>query len=458
MKSLASILIAVFMAASMANARSWTNTNGRTVEAEVVKVNPDRTVALKTSRGRTVTVPFDTFIAEDVEHLEYLLSRKGRGKLHPVLWYEINDLFGIEIWQDDLLWDDSTAAAAERLDMKKESKTAFMENYRAYPLGTKKILGEQIYATALYGGTEYVESISMVFLNRGDIPQTQQGRRRPPTSSEIEACGMYIHDEIAEVLGKPRRDSLGKDDLREKVWRWDWNDHAIMLSLQEGKYTALRIMPSARADRSGRIAKLTDDELKIRLASCVERRENGDVVIRNIPMVNQGPKGYCSPATWERYLRYLDIPADMYLLALAANTGTGGGTYSGNIISATKNIVSTNGRKLKDINSTPKMDIVSRYIDMGLPIMWRFLSTPSFQRTANNNTAVRNGKEPKKENDSGQKEDSVGGGHICLIMGYNPQTEEVAISDSWGPEYAERWVPIHEMQRFSYYYMTVIRW
>ena len=98
-----------------------------------------------------------------------------------------------------------------------------------------------------------------------------------------------------------------------------------MLSLQEGKYAALRIMPIARADRSGRVGKITEGDLKKRMASCVERRDNGDVIIRNIPMVDQGPKGYCSPATWERYLRYMEIPADMYLLALAARTRTGGG-------------------------------------------------------------------------------------------------------------------------------------
>ena len=32
-----------------------------------------------------------------------------------------------------------------------------------------------------------------------------------------------------------------------------------------------------------------------------------NVVVTDIPMVDQGPKGYCVPATWERYLRYLGI-------------------------------------------------------------------------------------------------------------------------------------------------------
>jgi len=59
----------------------------------------------------------------------------------------MNDLFGLETWQDDLLWDDPTTNAAERMELKKESKTAFMENHRAYPLAKEKVLGEPVYTT-----------------------------------------------------------------------------------------------------------------------------------------------------------------------------------------------------------------------------------------------------------------------------------------------------------------------
>jgi hypothetical protein len=454
MKPILATILFLLMATTVANARIWTDTDGRKVEAKVVRVNPDQTVVLKTSRGKTVTVAFGTFVEADVEHLEYLLSRKGRGKLHAVEWSKLNEVFGVEIWQDDLLWDDPTAATAKRMGLRKESKTDFMENHRAYPLGKQKILGEPVYASALYGGQAHTDSIALVFLNQGDIPPEIPEKKM---ADQIEDSGMRIHDVLAPLLGKPERDSLGRGDLREKVWRWNWNGHAIMLSIQEGNYAALRIMPTDRADQNGRIAKLTDDELKKRMATCVERRETGDVIIRNIPMVNQGPKGYCSPATWERYLRYMDIPADMYLLALAAHTGVGGGTYSQEMIDATKNIISSNGRKLSDAGSTPTIRNVAKHIDKGLPIMWRLISTPAFQQTANDNTARRNGKEIK-ERLAGQAEDTGSGGHICLIIGYNKQTGEIAISDSWGARFAERWVPVANMEAASNGNMNIIRW
>ncbi len=461
MKKNLSILLFLFISTAWVNARIWKDTKGRVIEAAVVKVNPNKTVVLKTNKGKTFSVPFNTFIAEDIQHLEYLLSRKGRGKLHAVPWQEMNTLFGLKIWQDDLLWDDPTTTAAERMKLKKESKTAFMENHRAYPLGKENILGEPVYTSVLYGGKEQVESLSFVFLNQGDIPRGS-GYISPSAlkamSEKIEASGMNVHGALVPILGKPKRDALGKGDLREKVWRWDWNGHAIMLTMQEGKYAALRIMPTERADRAGRSGKITENALKKRLASCVERRANGDVVVGNIPMVNQGPKGYCSPATWERYLRYMDIPADMYLLALAANTGIGGGTYFDQMLDATKSLISTNGRELDSIDGTLDPDSIAKYIDQGLPIMWRFRSTPSFQQTANDNTARRNGKKVKKKNDSGQTEDSSSGGHICLIIGYNKKTGEIAISDSWGPRFAERWVPYTDMEKVSYGSMNVIKW
>jgi hypothetical protein len=31
---------------------------------------------------------------------------------------------------------------------------------------------------------------------------------------------------------------------------------------------------------------------------------------------------------------------------------------------------------------------------------------------------------------------------VCLIVGYNEETQELAVSDSWGARYERRWVPV----------------
>ncbi|MCK4564042.1 MAG: hypothetical protein KAU94_05160, partial [Verrucomicrobia bacterium] len=115
------------------------------------------------------------------------------------------------------------------------------------------------------------------------------------------------------------------------------------------------------------------------------------------------------------------------------------------------------GRKLSDSGTKPTTRNVAKHIDKGLPIMWRLRSTPSFQQSANDNTARRNGKEIKQKL-AGQAEDTGSGGHICLIIGYNEKTQEIAISDSWGSRFTERWVPVSDMEKASNGEMNIIRW
>jgi len=191
----------------------------------------------------------------------------------------------------------------------------------------------------------------------------------------------------------------------------------------------------------------------------VDRRPNGDVIITDIPMVDQGPKGYCVPATWERVLRYTGIPADMYILAMAGNTNVGGGTSTAAIMGGARQLVQRYGRRINSERGKLSINSISRSIDKGIPLMWSMFSTDEFNNIANSRTkqrasvedwdewdsetlapARRNARNMKKPRDSG---------HVCMIIGYNAKTGEIAVSDSWGPGYAERWVLVEEAEAVS---------
>lgn len=448
------LLLLIF--ALHSEARVWTEKeSGRHLHADVIKVYSHREVVLKKENRQTITVPFDIFIPDDVEHLEYLLKHPNRGPLHPVHWQELNACFGIDLWQDPWLWDDDASNTAHRLSIQFESKTDFMENYRGYMNGETHILSEPAYATALYGKENHVDSFNIIFLNQGDAPY----RLKADAEKAIEAAADRLETTLRNQLGKPRRDSIGREDLREKVWRWDWNKHALLLSHVEGKFVTLRIMPHERADRGGRQDKLGYKALRNRIANCIKILPNGDVSIKNIPMIDQGKKGYCSPATWERYLRYFEIPADMYLIAVVANTSAGGGTYNHEIKAAMQPLLSSYGRDLIELKSQIEMDEIAKQIDRGLPLMWSFISTPGFQAIANHHNAIRSGEEPEKPNlDIEALEFRRGGGHICMIIGYNRQTDECCITDSWGPNYHQRWVPIKHMRNAITTSLSILRW
>ena len=63
-----------------------------------------------------------------------------------------------------------------------------------------------------------------------------------------------------------------------------------------------------------------------KISDNVVRDPRGDVFIDNVPMVDQGQKGYCSVATAERVLRYYGVDVDEHELAEAAGSKVEGGT------------------------------------------------------------------------------------------------------------------------------------
>ena len=107
-----------------------------------------------------------------------------------------------------------------------------------------------------------------------------------------------------------------------------------------------------------------------------------------------------------------------------------------------------------------RLDIrkVARYIDRGLPLMWTMFSLDELNDELSARTRTRNAvsdfKEWKKELEPIRKgarkyQGRQEGPHMCMIIGYNPETEELAVSDSWGPQFAERWITVEEANAIS---------
>jgi hypothetical protein len=127
-------------------------------------------------------------------------------------------------------------------------------------------------------------------------------------------------------------------------------------------------------------------------------------------------------------------------------------------VNGAKDAVSRGGRKIE--TSSMKVDIssVSKYIDRGSPIMWAMFSSDDFNNAVNSRIQARKSMtdvtEWKKVLAAARKEvrkfrpqrDSA---HTCMIIGYNKQTGEIAISDSWGAAFAERWIMPEEAAAVS---------
>ena len=236
----------------------------------------------------------------------------------------------------------------------------------------------------------------------------------------------------------------------------------------QGEFIRVRLMPKPASmvglnASTGGAASVKRSEL----AKSVVRDPSGDVFIPNIPMVDQGDKGYCAVATASRVFNYYGVPADQHEMAqVSGNAAGGGGTNPDEMEDAMKKIsgkYKTRFQTLMDFdyssrkyqsfmrkyNSSAKklgkkvldtdnyiyfmggldpdvlrevngkgptfekfMGIVRENIDKGVPVMW----------------ALQLGLFPE----NGEKAKQAGGGHMRLIIGYNTAKNEIIFSDSWG--------------------------
>jgi len=398
-------------------------------------------------------------------------------------WQRLNALFGAALFQDTNLWNDADAAVANRLALPLESRTAQQASFRAYPDAGARLLGARPYSCALYGASGQVAYLSIMFANKGDVEGLSVGGDRDASRADarvrkkalqtyqdkIRADATTIAALLTKSLGTPAQVSFGEGsrNTTERALRWNAGVHSILLSSPKDEYVAVRIVPRALADAEGRAQRIDDATLRATLATHVQQRPNGDVIVGDIPMVDQGPKGFCVPATWERYLRYLGIPADMYVLAMAGGTMAGGGTSLVEMEDNVKKLVTRHGRRIVIIRKAPKARFIQEYIDKGIPLMWTLVVPRDFYMSLSARAAARRSvtdwKAWKKHlqaqrvsADSLRKQ--ADGGHICLITGYNKATGEIATSDSWGKGFEERWMTEAEAEAIGAQYLTAITW
>ena len=199
------------------------------------------------------------------------------------------------------------------------------------------------------------------------------------------------------------------------------------LRLKLAPRDAKGMMASVFQDRSSS-AKFTD------LAKNVTKEANGDVYIKGIPMVDQGPKGYCVVASAQRLFEYYGIPADQHQIAQVAGSDAQRGTSPlimaevlGKIdyrfktrfkilcMASSGGLTEVNERKMtvgKPYGKDKFIKELHTYINEGVPLLW----------------GLTLGKYPEEPSIAQQ----TGGGHMRMIIGYNDKTGYVLFSDSWG--------------------------
>ena len=450
--------------------RNLKNSAGKEIRAKILGI-ADGKVSIALESGQQFAIPIATLSPADQEFLASWTPAATPplpfASTGGVTVTQINEAIGHPLFAEASLWTNKPEEVAIRLQWPRESKTAIGESYRAYPDAEYRFLGARPYSAALYGENGQVTAISIVFANKGDsfgaggrgedhfikgkpVPEGMEGVRLI-MANDAELIG----GKLTALLGASTKQRFGEGESRVEVDRWDWAGHSFLLSHVPDEYVSLAIQTVAAADNRGSTARVSDAVIRERSRGFIEKRDNGDVIISNIPMVDQGPKGYCVPATAERCMRFLGIPADMYLLAMAGETQAGGGTSVDLLLSNIGSDIKRKGRSFEITEGELKMRDIKKSIDGGIPIIWALHSTKAFNEIANERSKSRKesweshkgivaaaAANPSLTTDSDT-------GHVVIIIGYNEETNEIAFSDSWGEDYIERWITVPEAEQIS---------
>lgn len=392
---------------------------------------------------------------------------------------EVNTSLGLPLFGKGSLWEEEDAVVANRLHWPQESKTSHESGYRKYPYtfnSETRVLGARALCLFLQGVNDKVARLSILFANKGDVafymsPQEvkqQSARKDQPlnvTDNMLKGCQdamrkdkSTLEGSLKALFGDSRPVRVGRfAATTEAGQRWDWQGHTFVLVTPLNEYVVLRIIPTITLEDADASRK-SFAAAKSTLSNRVERRANGDVVITNIPMVDQGRKGYCVPATFERVLRYYGLSEDMNVLAMAGQTDAGGGTSINDIQGATYAMIRDAGGNIIQRNFSGNIQEIKSAIDAGKPILFLHYSTVEFNRRVNarmeHRVAVTDWEKwkteflPSLKKTIPLKPDPLDR-HICLIIGYNEKTREIAISDSWGPEATERWMLEEEARQIQ---------
>ena len=333
-------------------------------------------------------------------------------------------------------------------------------------------------------------------LAEGRFLYYSRGDSAPLRRDQFEELLAGITAELSALTGRQPADR-GRDSrsaVKAEGRVWDAGQSRFLLEWSSTKGSHIRavafraefirliVRPSTAADLLVRAAPVTSREIVKRFVGLdhVERLAGGDVKLKDIPMVDQGKKGYCVVASVERVLRYYGVTVDQHELAQIANSDREAGTsmnamlvslrrltgrlgvkvrslyewnirdfvkliedynratkrgklapevnLAGQLIDIEAYLAQMNSEILKEVRLKSGADFgrfkrdIQRSIDEGIPLVW----------------SVRLGMIEEE-----QIPQAVGG-HMRLIIGYNSIANEVLYSESWGFGHEEKRMPIDD--------------
>ena len=262
---------------------------------------------------------------------------------------------------------------------------------------------------------------------------------------------------------RPRYQGAGKHGgiIKTKVWDFVWNKGIIRMESSssgsgrdfQGEFIRLHIAPDAETLDSRNTSRAAD---KKQQSNHVTTEEDGTVWIKGIPMVDQGSKGYCVPATISRVLGLYGIKVDQHVLAQICDTESEKGTNGKNMLNAMNLVCKkyhTDLEILADYESIVK-PLIKPYNRIAKRERKPLVSYQTYNVFSDMDPdillQIRADKKHKVDKWLKQIKKHIDRGtpiiwnipdHVRLIIGYNLEKQTIIYSDSWGENHARSVMP-----------------
>ncbi len=369
--------------------------------------------------------------------------------------------------------------------------------------------GLEVYESRLWFATSGVARIELSLYNRGDadrpLTAADLGEKLAAVRRLFDAAGAKSPRVEAQNVGN------GVQQFRQ-TWRSPapaqlvWRGRKVAGGRVDADFVRVTLLPPGGMDagaqgfavkaRARGKAAIRENVVKVTAATAEEgRTKDGDVFVGNVPMVDQGDKGYCAVATCERVLRYYGLAVDEHELGASAGSTASGGTSLQAMYETVSALAKKFGlgthlvygeldkdvsgrihdleKQVADYNKAAKKlrrpEIArSQYVRGG--VMWDAaaaqaamepvvlkamkLKLPAFrvfQRALHDQVnagiplvwSVTLGIFPEPDIPQAQ------GGHMRLIIGYNDRTKEIIYTDSWGAGHECKHMPLDDAWAIS---------
>ncbi len=365
----------------------------------------------------------------------------------------------------------------------------------AIKAGNVKFYGLDVYETRIWFSDAGVARLELSLYNKGDAD-------KPLESASLLSMLKAVREKLTPEgvrAPSPESTNLGDGVLQKTItwktrepaaaqltWRYkkakgggaDADFVRVTLVNAAGGAAAVKSALGAKKEAQGR-GTIKKNVVKV-TATTEEKPAKavaGDVYISNVPMVDQGQKGYCAVATSERVLRYFGQMVDEHEIGASAGSTAGGGTS----IASMFETISKIGRKY-GLNTNVAVGAFNRGMDdqvaqfekeienynkMAKKMKKEIITRRVYARgTAIDANAAREAmeadvvkavkaKSPKYKTFLKVLHEQVNagvplfwgvtlgfipepdipqasGGHMRLIIGYNDAKKEIVYTDSWG--------------------------